>query len=43
MLAAGASVEDILADYECLEPADITACPRYASEQLDHPVPIGAA
>jgi len=43
MLAAGASVEDILADYEFLEPGDIAARLRYASERLDHPLLNGAA
>jgi uncharacterized protein (DUF433 family) len=43
MLASGASVDEILADYDFLEGADITACLKYASEQLDHPVLIGAA
>ncbi len=43
MLAGGANADEIIADYEFLEPEDITACLSYASEQLDHPVLIGAA
>ncbi len=42
MLASGASQEEILSDYEFLEPADIRACLHYASRQLDHPVLIAA-
>jgi uncharacterized protein (DUF433 family) len=38
MLAAGASREEILADFPDLESADIDASLRYASHQLDHPV-----
>ena len=43
MLAGGATSDDILADYDFLEPADIHACLQYASRQLDHPVLISAA
>ena len=43
MLACGATADEILADYDFLEPADILACLHYASRQLDHPVLIGAA
>ena len=43
MLASGATPAEILADYDFLEPADITACLQYASRQIDHPVLIGAA
>jgi uncharacterized protein (DUF433 family) len=43
MLAGGATGDEILADYEFLEPADILACLQYASRQLDHPVLISAA
>jgi uncharacterized protein (DUF433 family) len=39
LLAAGASREDILADYPCLEPEDITAALEYAAMQSDDPVP----
>ena len=43
MLASGATPDEILADYEFLEAADIRACLQYASEQIDHPVLISAA
>jgi len=43
MLAGGADVHHILADYDFLETADIKACLQYASAQIDHPVLIGAA
>jgi uncharacterized protein (DUF433 family) len=43
MLASGATTEEILADYGFLEVTDIRACLQYASDQLDHPVLIGAA
>jgi uncharacterized protein (DUF433 family) len=36
MLAAGASREQILADYPYLEDADITAALTYAAAQADH-------
>ncbi len=38
LLAAGASREEILADYPMLEPEDITAALEYAARQSDHPV-----
>ena len=38
LLAAGATREEILADYPLLEPGDITAALEYASLQSDHPV-----
>lgn len=38
LLAAGASREEILADYPLLEPGDITASLEYAARQSDHPV-----
>ncbi|MFZ0208625.1 MAG: DUF433 domain-containing protein [Roseiarcus sp.] len=38
LLAAGASREEILADYPLLEAADITAALEYAARQSDHPV-----
>lgn len=38
LLANGASVEEILADYPYLEREDITAALQYAAAQLDHPV-----
>ncbi len=43
MLASGASMGEILADYEFLRIEDIHACLRYASAQIDHPVLISAA
>jgi uncharacterized protein (DUF433 family) len=36
LLAAGASREEILADYPYLEDADISAALAYASQQTDH-------
>lgn len=38
LLAAGASREEILADYPLLEGRDITAALEYAARQSDHPV-----
>ena len=38
LLAAGASREEILADYPLLEAEDITATLEYAARQSDHPV-----
>jgi uncharacterized protein (DUF433 family) len=38
LLAAGASRDEILADYSLLEPEDITAALEYAARQSDHPV-----
>ena len=38
LLSAGASHEEILADYEFLEPEDILACLEYAARQTDHAV-----
>ena len=38
LLAAGASHEEILAEYPFLEPADISAALLYAARLLDHPV-----
>ena len=42
MLAAGASQEEILADFPDLEPDDIRACIAYASRYLDHAVLVAA-
>ena len=42
MLAAGASREQILADYPYLEPDDIVAVLQFAATQSDHPVLRGA-
>ena len=38
LLAAGATREEILADYPLLEAGDITAALEYAARQSDHPV-----
>ena len=38
LLAAGASRDEILADYPLLEAGDITAALEYAARQSDHPV-----
>jgi uncharacterized protein (DUF433 family) len=38
LLAAGASREEILADYPYLEDEDITAVLQFAARQNDHPV-----
>jgi uncharacterized protein (DUF433 family) len=42
MLAAGASAQEILADFPDLEPEDIRACLAYAAAQLDHAVLVAA-
>ncbi len=41
MLAAGASEDQILADYPDLEREDIRACLEYAAQYFDHPVVLG--
>jgi uncharacterized protein (DUF433 family) len=38
LLAAGASREEILADYPLLEAGDVTASLEYAARLSDHPV-----
>jgi uncharacterized protein (DUF433 family) len=38
LLAAGATHEEILADYPYLQPEDITAVLEFAARQNDHPV-----
>ncbi len=38
LIAAGASREEILADYEFLESEDITAALTYAARQTDHTI-----
>lgn len=38
LLAAGASREEVLADYPYLEDGDIDAALEYAARQLDHAV-----
>jgi uncharacterized protein (DUF433 family) len=42
MLAAGASREQILADYPYLEADDIVAALQFAATQSDHPILRGA-
>ncbi len=42
MLAAGASRDQILADYPYLEAEDIVAALQFAATQSDHPVLRGA-
>ena len=41
LLASGLSTEQVLAELPSLERADILACLRYASRQVDHPVFVG--
>lgn len=43
LIASGATNAEILEDYPFLEPDDITAALRYASQQTDHTVIAGAA
>ncbi|MEO7273577.1 MAG: DUF433 domain-containing protein [Vicinamibacterales bacterium] len=38
LLAAGATTEEILADYPYLESADISAVLEFAARQNDHPI-----
>lgn len=38
LLAAGATREEVLADYPYLEPEDIVAVLEYAARQNDHPI-----
>ena len=38
LLAAGATHDEILADYPYLEPDDITAVLEFAARQNDHPI-----
>ena len=38
LLAAGLATADVVAELPDLEPADVTACLRFASRRLDHPV-----
>ena len=42
MLACGATQEEILADFPCLEADDIRASFAYAVVQIDHPVIVAA-
>jgi uncharacterized protein (DUF433 family) len=38
LLASGLSVQQVLDELPDLEPDDITACLRFASRRLDHPI-----
>ena len=38
LLAAGLTVEQVVEELPDLEPADVTACLRFASSRLDRPV-----
>ena len=38
LLAAGLTAEQVIEELPDLEPADVTACLRFASRRLDHPV-----
>lgn len=38
LLAAGLSAAEVVSELPDLEPADVTACLRFASRRLDHPV-----
>ena len=38
LLAAGLATADVVAELPDLEPADVTACLRFASRRLNHPV-----
>jgi uncharacterized protein (DUF433 family) len=38
LVAAGLSREAVLAELPDLEPEDITACLRFASRRLNHPI-----
>jgi len=43
MLAAGASEQEILADFPYLEQEDIRACLQYAAKEIDHSVLVGTS
>ena len=38
LLAAGLSTSEVVEELPDLEPEDVTACLRFASRRLDHPV-----
>jgi uncharacterized protein (DUF433 family) len=38
LLAAGLTAAQVVDELPDLEPADVTACLRFASQRLDHPV-----
>jgi len=40
LLANGLTPQEVLAEFPDLEPADIHACLRFASQRIDHPVVI---
>ncbi len=40
LLANGLSTEQIVAELPDLEPADVQACLRFASQQVAHPVSV---
>ncbi len=42
LLSSGATPEEILEDYDCLEREDIFAAIEYAAHQADHPVLLTA-
>lgn len=42
LLSAGASYDEVLADYPFLEREDILACIEYAARQTDHAVLLAA-
>jgi uncharacterized protein (DUF433 family) len=42
LLSAGASFEEILEDYPCLEREDLLAAIEYAARQMDHAVLVSA-
>jgi uncharacterized protein (DUF433 family) len=42
LLAAGLSVDEILADFPYLEKQDIQACLSFAAEEADHPILVVA-
>ena len=41
LLANGLTLEQVIEDLPDLEPADVRACLRFASQRLDHPVVAG--
>ena len=38
LLANGLTTQEVLAEFPDLEPEDIHACLRFASQRIDHPV-----
>ena len=40
LLANGLTPQEVLAEFPDLEPEDIHACLRFASQRIDHPVVI---